>query len=723
MSKNKVTKSISKDTEGSSGGSVPEFIQKLFRMLENKAFKDVFCWSTDGTTFIVKDTNEFSKSILPKHFKHCNFASFVRQLNKYDFHKIRNTDDGQRPYGDQAWEFVHPKFMRDRKDLLEDIKRKVPGNKYKIVANKEEIPNVSQSIVNPVTVKESSSLLNIQKISMNLQSQIDQLKKSRAAMENNIEKLKQTDEHIMIELANFSKTLIEKDKIIQDFLKLIADNEKQSASSSNNNNNRQSRAQIILESYSRISQSNAERMNKLNELLGIKKEPPLIHKSILQIQQQEMKQPQHNLSLSADPETVSAAAAAASMNAGSLIGSPLKTAEGLTFVTLGRLSSNMAVRDNKPAIEIMAADQTSTFPTYTSISTATAATAAATASAATAAAAATATSTSTSTPINTTGIKRKSPSSLSSSTSSPLSSSQVSWTVPPRILLVDDDSVYRDLSGKLLQVIGCTIDLAKDGVEALKKMGLEKYDLILMDIVMPKMDGISATRSIRQYDALTPIISMTSNFTDNDIMQYIGSGMTDILPKPFSKRTLYQMLEKYCAHLKAIQRVQGLEPPISQDNMNLLQQSGGNIIGSSSIINTSSPASSSSSSSPSLSSSSSPSSTIPLQQQAPSYHNTLSATATQNTFPLAPYPYPVTMNSVPINATLNNMTNNDISNVTFWPQQPPQQQNPPPAIIPNNDGKFIWAVPTTNIIPVTTQQKQQSASFETVTADKRPRHE
>jgi hypothetical protein len=74
-------------------------------MLENKAFKDVFCWDPSGTTFLVKDTNEFSKSILPKHFKHCNFASFVRQLNKYDFHKIRsnnNADEGQKIYGDQV---------------------------------------------------------------------------------------------------------------------------------------------------------------------------------------------------------------------------------------------------------------------------------------------------------------------------------------------------------------------------------------------------------------------------------------------------------------------------------------------------------------------------------------------------------------------------------------------------------------------------------------------
>lgn len=74
-------------------------------MLENKAFKDVFCWDPSGTTFLVKDTNEFSRSILPKHFKHNNFASFVRQLNKYDFHKIRSnntTEDGQKVYGDQV---------------------------------------------------------------------------------------------------------------------------------------------------------------------------------------------------------------------------------------------------------------------------------------------------------------------------------------------------------------------------------------------------------------------------------------------------------------------------------------------------------------------------------------------------------------------------------------------------------------------------------------------
>jgi osomolarity two-component system response regulator SKN7 len=54
------------------------------------------------------------------------------------------------------------------------------------------------------------------------------------------------------------------------------------------------------------------------------------------------------------------------------------------------------------------------------------------------------------------------------------------WAVPPRVLLVDDDAVSRKLSSKFLQVFGCTIDVAVDGIGAVNKMNLEKYDLVLM---------------------------------------------------------------------------------------------------------------------------------------------------------------------------------------------------------------------------------------------------
>lgn len=60
---------------------------------------------------------------------------------------------------------------------------------------------------------------------------------------------------------------------------------------------------------------------------------------------------------------------------------------------------------------------------------------------------------------------------------------QQGWSVPPRVLLVDDDSIFRRLSTRLLQIAGCTIDVAVDGMEAVRKLGTGKYDLVLMVIL------------------------------------------------------------------------------------------------------------------------------------------------------------------------------------------------------------------------------------------------
>ncbi|KAI8833194.1 CheY-like superfamily, partial [Chytridium lagenaria] len=87
-----------------------------------------------------------------------------------------------------------------------------------------------------------------------------------------------------------------------------------------------------------------------------------------------------------------------------------------------------------------------------------------------------------------------------------------------RILIVDDNQLVRDISSRLLQRLNCNFDVAVDGMNALEKAFNNRYDLILMDIQMPKLDGIGATRAIRVElrDEKTPIISMTSGPTESD---------------------------------------------------------------------------------------------------------------------------------------------------------------------------------------------------------------
>ncbi|CDS12089.1 hypothetical protein LRAMOSA04284 [Lichtheimia ramosa] len=672
-------------------------------MLENKAFRDTFCWGPDGTTFIVKDTNEFSKTILPKHFKHCNFASFVRQLNKYDFHKVRNADDGHKPYGDQAWEFVHPKFRRDRKDLLEEIRRKTPGKNKKddssAPAKDKNAAATDGQQQNDDDSNTAESVFEIRKMAETLQQQIAQLQQSQKDMDGTLQRLRQHDTTILGEFVSLSKNMAAKDELIKQFLHIAIERDKNAAASQNgalmNGSTLSAETQKLLDSYAKLTESNTQQMNIIEKQLQQSQSSWATTSSVPSSGPERMVPSQPDLGvppvlgLPQDPSA--AAVAAAAMNAGSLVGSPMKTPDGLAFVTVGRITPRQTNDSKSPLSQC---DGNMMDPSSSQ--------------------AAQRASSSNSAVAGGLGLSRK--------------SNGNGWTVPPRVLLVDDDSVYRDLSGKLLNMIGCTIDLAKDGVEALHKMNAEKYDLILMDIVMPNLDGVSATRNIRQYDMLTPIISMTSNFTDNDIMQYVGSGMTDILPKPFSKRTLYSMLEKYCAHLKVMQRIQ--EPngiPRSLGSIELVPE------GQISEINQAGPSSSNSGSTASSSAqSSSYIEEITQTQETPAIPASMPSVPTQQSvlstsMPLATQPATSQNHPVVTSAAAGGLAYPGMPMDTPQPSQQPmatplvgsyhptasmppttptamppntmpigwpgvqQQQQQQQPIIPSNDGKRAWA--------------------------------
>ena len=99
----------------------------------------------------------------------------------------------------------------------------------------------------------------------------------------------------------------------------------------------------------------------------------------------------------------------------------------------------------------------------------------------------------------------------------------------------------------LLEDIGLQIDLALDGAEALRLAQHHDYDLILMDMQMPQMDGVEATREIRKLDgrATLPIVAMTANVFAEDRQLCLGAGMNDFLSKPVDPSLLFSVVLKW----------------------------------------------------------------------------------------------------------------------------------------------------------------------------------
>ncbi|MFD2165359.1 response regulator [Thalassotalea euphylliae] len=115
------------------------------------------------------------------------------------------------------------------------------------------------------------------------------------------------------------------------------------------------------------------------------------------------------------------------------------------------------------------------------------------------------------------------------------------------ILLVEDNKINQKVASLHIKRMGFEYDIASNGEEAVNMYASQRYDLILMDCMMPVMNGFTATRKIRQYEAkhgkdATPIIALTASVVEGDIQKCYDAGMNDYVPKPFRAELLHERI-------------------------------------------------------------------------------------------------------------------------------------------------------------------------------------
>ncbi len=106
-------------------------------------------------------------------------------------------------------------------------------------------------------------------------------------------------------------------------------------------------------------------------------------------------------------------------------------------------------------------------------------------------------------------------------------------TARPRVLVVDDEASIRDLLAKTLALAEYDVDVAPDGRSALERMRLYPYDLLIADLKMPGMDGLTVIREAKRYKADLPVIIITGFSTESSAIEAVNLGVAGYLTKPF----------------------------------------------------------------------------------------------------------------------------------------------------------------------------------------------
>jgi len=117
-----------------------------------------------------------------------------------------------------------------------------------------------------------------------------------------------------------------------------------------------------------------------------------------------------------------------------------------------------------------------------------------------------------------------------------------------RILLAEDNATNQLVVSDMLERLGCAVDVAGDGHEAVEAFARQEYDIVFMDISMPEMDGVEASRTIRRSEApghYTPIVALTAFVFSDERSDFLEAGMDDVLPKPLARDQLIGALNAF----------------------------------------------------------------------------------------------------------------------------------------------------------------------------------
>lgn len=114
-----------------------------------------------------------------------------------------------------------------------------------------------------------------------------------------------------------------------------------------------------------------------------------------------------------------------------------------------------------------------------------------------------------------------------------------------RILLVEDEPINQKVVQLMLDNIGCQYDSASTGEAAVELAKQHVYDLILMDIQLPDINGIEVTKQLRAQGITTPIVATTAYSFEDELHGFIASGMNDVLLKPFRQEQILKLINKW----------------------------------------------------------------------------------------------------------------------------------------------------------------------------------